>query len=181
MNERSEELILVDQRDVEVGHASKSECHDGDGLLHRAFSVFVFNSNGQLLIQKRAAEKRLWPGFWCNSCCSHPRRGENILTAGRRRVREELGMSVDVSFLYKFEYHARYAEAGSEHELCWVYTGVTDAAPVINTTEIMDWRWIEPAELTAAIAAEPARYTPWLKMEWERLNAEFAERLPRAG
>ena len=98
--------------------------------------------------------------------------------AVHRRLEQELGMSAELNFAYKFEYSAPFADLGTEHELCWVYIGQTDNQPVINTTEIMDWRWIDPAELTDAIAAEPERYTPWLKMEWERLNAEFADRLP---
>jgi isopentenyl-diphosphate delta-isomerase len=181
VSSESEALILVDSEDRELGFLDKSAAHDGDGVLHRAFSLFIFDHQGRLLLQQRAPGKRLWPEFWSNSCCSHPRQGETMDVAIHRRLEQELGMTAELHFAYKFEYQARFGDLGTEHELCWVYTGITDAAPVINTTEIMDWRWIEPAELTAAIAADPARYTPWLKMEWERLNAEFAERLPRAG
>jgi isopentenyl-diphosphate delta-isomerase len=178
VSSESEPLILVDASDAEVGFLDKAAAHDGEGVLHRAFSLFIFNPDGKLLLQQRAPDKRLWPEFWSNSCCSHPRRGERMDEAVHRRLEQELGMTAELHFAYKFEYRAPFGELGTEHELCWVYIGHTDVQPVINTTEIMDWRWIEPAELTEAIAAEPDRYTPWLKMEWERLNAEFADRLP---
>ena len=178
VSSESEALILVDSSDAEVGFLDKAAAHDGDGVLHRAFSLFIFNSEGKLLLQQRAPGKRLWPEFWSNSCCSHPRRGEEMNEAVHRRLEQELGMKASLEYAYKFEYKAPFGDLGTEHELCWVYTGHTDAEPVINTTEIMDWRWIEPSELTDAIAREPASFTPWLKMEWERLNAEFSERLP---
>ncbi len=170
MNERSEELILVDQRDAVIGYAGKGECHDGAGLLHRAFSVFVFNSKGLLLMQKRAAAKRLWPGFWSNSCCSHPRRGENIPAAARRRVREELGLSVEVSFLYKFEYQARYAEAGSENELCWVLLARSDDSVSIDPGEVAEWKFVSPGEVDEQVASNPEHYAPWFKMEWAAIR-----------
>ena len=178
VSSESEALILVDSSDAEVGFLDKAAAHDGDGVLHRAFSLFIFNPEGKLLLQQRAPGKRLWPEFWSNSCCSHPRRGEEMNEAVHRRLEQELGMKASLEYAYKFEYKAPFGDLGTEHELCWVYTGHTDAEPVINTTEIMDWRWIEPSELTDAIAREPESFTPWLKMEWERLNAEFAERLP---
>ena len=178
VSSESEALILVDSSDAEVGFLDKAAAHDGDGVLHRAFSLFIFNPEGKLLLQQRAPGKRLWPEFWSNSCCSHPRRGEEMNEAVHRRLEQELGMKASLEYAYKFEYKAPFGDLGTEHELCWVYTGHTDAEPVINTTEIMDWRWIEPSELTDAIAREPASFTPWLKMEWERLNAEFADRLP---
>ena len=178
VSSESEALILVDSSDAEVGFLDKAAAHDGDGVLHRAFSLFIFNPEGKLLLQQRAPGKRLWPEFWSNSCCSHPRRGEEMNEAVHRRLEQELGMKASLEYAYKFEYKAPFGDLGTEHELCWVYTGHTDAEPVINTTEIMDWRWIEPSELTDAIARDPESFTPWLKMEWERLNAEFAERLP---
>ena len=179
VSSESEALILVDSSDEVVGYLDKSAAHDGDGVLHRAFSLFIFNTTGQLLLQQRAQGKRLWPGYWSNSCCSHPRKGETMDVAVHRRLQQELGMKADLRFAYKFEYRAPFGELGTEHELCWVYLGQSAMEPVINTTEIMDWRWIDPAKLTGAIAAEPDRYTPWLKMEWERLSADFTDRLPR--
>ena len=175
-----EALILVDADDRETGHLDKAACHDGDGVLHRAFSAFILNSRGQLLIQQRAAGKRLWPGFWSNSCCSHPRAGEDMPTAVARRLQQELGYTpdqVDPRFVYKFEYQARFGELGSEHELCWVYIAHTDSEPVINTTEIDAWRWISGEDLDAELSAEAEQFTPWFKMEWARLREQHADLL----
>ena len=116
-----EPLILVDSADREVGFLDKSSCHDGDGVLHRAFSLFIFNGLGELLLQRRAGGKRLWPAYWSTSCCSHPRRGESMSEAVQRRMEQELGLRTPVRFVYKFEYQARFGDQGTEHELCWVY------------------------------------------------------------
>lgn len=173
-----EALILVDAADNVVGHLDKSACHDGEGILHRAFSVFIFNSAGQLLLQQRASNKRLWPDYWSNSCCSHPRQGEVMDVAVGRRVGQELGINCDLTFTYKFEYSASFESTGTEHELCWVYIGQTTHEPVINTTEIRDWRWMDTAELTAALSARADTFTPWLALEWQRLNEDFTALLP---
>ena len=100
----SERLILVDAADREIGHASKADAHVGKGILHRAFSLFVFNSAGELLLQQRAPGKPLWPGYWANSCCSHPRGGEDMETATQRRLSEELGFTCPLEFVFKFQY-----------------------------------------------------------------------------
>ncbi len=180
VSSEAEALILVDSDDQVIGHLDKSACHDGDGVLHRAFSLFIFNDHGELLLQQRAAGKRLWGGFWSNSCCSHPRQGESMDLAIHRRLEQELGMTAELEFAYKFEYSAPFKNLGTEHELCWVYIGRSSAEPVINTTEIGDWRWIPSAELTQALAENPDNFTPWLTMEWARLNADFPERLPKS-
>ncbi len=176
----SERLILVDESDREIGHASKADAHAGKGILHRAFSLFVFNPAGELLLQQRAAGKQLWPGYWANSCCSHPRAGEDMQTATQRRLHEELGFTCPLEFLYKFRYHAEYGDAGSETELCWVYVGMSEAAVRVNDNEIAAWRYVAPEALDREIAAAPERFTPWLKLEWQRLRGEFADRLPGA-
>ncbi len=177
----SERLILVDEADREIGHASKADAHAGKGILHRAFSLFVFNRAGELLLQQRAASKPLWPGYWANSCCSHPRGGEDMDTATQRRLHEELGFTCPLEFIYKFQYHAEYGKAGSETELCWVYVGESDAPVHVNDTEIAAWRHVQPDTLDREIAESPECFTPWLKMEWRRLRDEFADRLPGAG
>lgn len=174
----AEALILVNASDDVIGYLDKSACHDGEGVLHRAFSLFIFNPQGQLLLQQRAAEKRLWGGFWSNSCCSHPRRGETMELAIHRRLEQELGMTAQLAFAYKFEYSAPFKDLGTEHELCWVYIGQTDSQPVINTNEIGEWRWIDQDQLSAEIDADPGRFTPWLAMEWARLNRDFPSLLP---
>lgn len=177
----SERLILVDAADREIGHASKADAHSGKGILHRAFSLFVFNSAGELLLQQRAAGKPLWPEYWANSCCSHPRGGEDMDTATQRRLREELGFNCPLEFIYKFQYHAEFSDAGSETELCWVYVGTSDTPVQVNDTEIAAWRYVKPDMLDREIAESPERLTPWLKMEWQRLRNEFADRLPDTG
>jgi isopentenyl-diphosphate Delta-isomerase len=168
-------LILVDEADREIGTLPKTAGHLGAGTLHRAFSVFLFDAQGSVLIQQRAAGKMLWPGYWSNSCCSHPRPGEAVDAAARRRVREELGVECRLSFLYKFRYQAPFGDIGAEHELCYVYAGFPRGNPVPDATEIADQRWIAPEDLTRAIAADPARFSPWMKLEWQRITTDFLD------
>ena len=176
----SEALILVDEHDREIGSLSKDECHDGDGVLHRAFSLFVFNDDGELLLQQRSEQKRLWPLYWSNSCCSHPRQGESMETATQRRLLEELGQTSALEFMFKFTYQARYEDLGSEHELCWVYAGHSADPVKVNRNEIAEWRYVSPDSLDREMREHPERFTPWFKMEWQRLRSEFGDRLPGA-
>ncbi len=170
-NNPGDTLILVDPEDRELGFLSKEECHRGTGILHRAFSVFLFNREGATLLQQRSAAKPLWPLYWSNSCCSHPRRGETVEAAARRRLREELGMRCELDFLYKFEYQAVFGDVGAEHELCWVFTGLAEGTPVADPGEIAAWRYVMPDALTAEIAAAPQTFTPWMKLEWAEITA----------
>ncbi len=170
-------LILVDENDVATGSCEKVECHLGDGLLHRAFSVFLFNPNGALLIQQRAPGKMLWGGYWANSCCSHPRVGEDTLDAAHRRIREELGVTCDLRYLYKFVYRATFGDVGSEYENCWVFAGHFDGEVDANPDEIAEWRFISPDELTHEIDSNSELYTPWLKLEWEQIRQRFLAKL----
>jgi isopentenyl-diphosphate delta-isomerase len=180
VSSEAEELVLVDADDRVRGYASKAACHDGQGDLHRAFSLFVFNAEGELLLQQRSAGKRLWPGYWANSCCSHPRRGESLDEATQRRLLQELGMRCALRYLFKFEYHADYRGLGAEHELCSVYVGQTAAPVQANRSEVAAWRFVSPAALDAEMAAHPERFTPWLKLEWQRLRRDFNTDLPAA-
>lgn len=172
-----EELILVDNDDNQIGFLSKGACHDGEGVLHRAFSIFVFNSSGELLVHLRSGEKRLWPGFWSNSCCSHPRRGETMNEAINRRLFEELQMSSELHLLYKFSYHAPFGEAGSEREMCSVFVGRSDDLPRANPHEISDWHWLTPRQLEEEMDARPEEFTPWFKLEWPRVREVYRQRL----
>jgi isopentenyl-diphosphate delta-isomerase len=169
-------LILVDEADNEIGHMSKSLCHDGGGTLHRAFSLLIFNGRGELLLQQRARSKRLWPQFWSNSCCSHPRRSESIATATKRRLREELGLSCALHFLYKFQYQVQFDAQGSENELCSVFIGRTDQTPSIDRHEISAWRWISPDALARELAEDVAgtKFTPWFRLEWQHVWQEHS-------
>jgi isopentenyl-diphosphate delta-isomerase len=175
----SEELILVDSDDRETGFLDKGRCHDGGGILHRAFSLFIFNNQGELLLQQRAADKRLWPLYWSNSCCSHPRRGETMQVATGRRLADELNISADLEFVYKFSYQARFDDTGSENELCSVFLGRCDDEVVANRTEIMAVRFVSASTLANELGSKPELFTPWFRMEWDRLRLEFRDRLSR--
>lgn len=173
VSSEDEELILVDEDDTKVGTLSKAHCHDGDGVLHRAFSLFLFNDRGELLLQQRSSTKRLWPCFWSNSCCSHPRDGESMREATQRRLQQELGVQTDLQFVYKFRYHARFGELGSEREVCSVFLGRIDDRVEANRNEIAATRYVGTKELASALQQGAERYTPWFQMEWQRLNEEF--------
>ena len=174
-----EELILVDELDREIGSDIKSACHIGNGILHRAFSIFVFNRDDPLLLQQRAPSKPLWPNYWSNTCCSHPRRGESMDEATSRRLLEELGFDCPLEFLYKFKYQAQYGAIGAEHEYCWVYYGRYDGPVDVNVSEIADWRWVGIGELEAELEESPERFTPWFKMEWAHIQHNFLDALLR--
>ncbi|TVP55648.1 MAG: isopentenyl-diphosphate delta-isomerase [Halomonadaceae bacterium] len=172
-----EPLILVDAHDQVLGYETKVACHQGQGQLHRAFSVFVFNRRNELLLQQRSASKPLWPLYWSNSCCSHPRRGEGDLASAQRRLQEELSLTLQPEFLYRFQYHALYGDIGAEHELCSVYMARSDAPVTVNDREVADWCYIAPETLDRELIDNPQRYSPWLKLEWPRLRQEFWSRL----
>ncbi len=165
-----EELILVDEDDFEIGFGEKVACHVGLGKLHRAFSVFIFNSKGELLIQRRAHEKMLWGGFWSNSCCSHPRRGEEIEDAAARRIVEELGIACSLRYVYKFRYNAGFENIGSEREVCSVFVGLCDNEPIVDMDEISDFRWVRISELFYDVSENAGKYTPWFLEELEELK-----------
>ena len=173
----SERLICVDSDDNILDYKSKAECHNGGGILHRAFSLFIFNEQDEVIMQKRAADKRLWPLIWSNSCCSHPREGESYEQATQRRLKEELGLKAELHFLYKFQYHARWKDEGSENELCSVYIGRSNNQPNINPTEIADWHWISKNNLNADLLKKPETYSPWFKMEWKQIQENFWDKV----
>jgi isopentenyl-diphosphate delta-isomerase len=171
----SEQLILVDDNDREIGFKPKNDCHQGSGTLHRAFSIFVFNSSNELLLQQRSGAKMLWPNYWSNTCCSHPRRGEQMQDAVVRRLEQELGFKCPLTFLYKFKYQAQFGATGAEHELCSVYYGRYNGAVDVNVNEIAAWRWVDVATLEHELASTPDRFTPWFKMEWVHIKANYLD------
>jgi isopentenyl-diphosphate Delta-isomerase len=163
-------LILVDEADHRLGILSKALCHEGRGVLHRAFSLLIFNDRGELLIQQRSAAKRLWPMYWSNSCCSHPRAEESLEIATQRRLHEELGIRCPLQFLFKFQYQAQFDATGAENELCSVFVGKCSEAITVNSNEISDWRWISPEALKQEMSADDGRiFTPWFRLEWDRI------------
>lgn len=178
----NEALIIVDAQDRILGHGTKAELHQGAGTLHRAFSIFLFNDAGHVLLQKRSADKPLWPEFWSNTCCSHPRRGESYGIATRRRLKEELGVEAPLRFTHRFRYQAQFSAEGAEHELCSVYVGRIDGDPVPNPQEVSEWQWVSPSALDEWLDTNPENLTPWFKLEWAALRSgEHAETLERIG
>jgi isopentenyl-diphosphate delta-isomerase len=168
-----EPLVLVNEQDEEIGYLDKKSCHQGKGILHRAFSIFIFNNQGQVLMQKRSAQKTLWPLYWSNSCCSHPRKGEQLEIATSRRLMEELGLVSQLEFLFKFIYQASFKEIGSEHELCYVYIGKSNCPVKTNINEIADWHFMDVESLTKEVHLYPEKFTPWFRLEWERMINEW--------
>jgi len=172
-----ENLILVNSRDEAVGVLPKIDCHLGEGVLHRAFSIFIFNDSGELLLQKRSGQKLLWPLYWSNTCCSHPREGERIEEAVNRRLEQELGFTAELSYLYKFEYKAEFQGKGTEHELCYVFVGQYSGGFRVNINEIAEWRFVSPENLDKELVDSPEKFTPWMKMEWEKLKTDFSQHI----
>ncbi len=177
----NEELICVDDNGQLIGFKDKARCHEGTGIRHLAFSIFLFNPDGDLLLQKRHSSKLLWGGFWSNTVCSHPRRGETMAIATQRRLKDELNIesSVSLKHLYTFNYEAAFKDIGSENEHCFVFVGHVEHDLHIrpNDTEISDIKWISKQQLTEDIEAYPETYTPWFKMEWHKLCQEFKDDL----
>lgn len=174
-----EPLILVDPDDRILGYDNKRNVHLGPGALHRAFSVFLFAEDGRVLLQQRSREKPLWPLFWSNSCCSHPRKGETYLGAAHRRLAEELALEAELTFVYQFQYQADYRGLGAENELCAVFIGrLAGAGKVdVNPSEVAAWRWAPCREIDRMMADRPEELTPWFLLEWHRLRQEFGHLL----
>jgi isopentenyl-diphosphate delta-isomerase len=157
-----EHVILVDESDNEVGTMEKLEAHR-KGVLHRAFSILIFNSTGELLLQKRAGKKYHSAGLWTNTCCSHPLPGEAMEAALGRKLEQEMGISAPLTFAYKFIYKASLGDL-TEYELDYVYIGVSDVAPNVNPEEVAEWRYVSPAQIQREIAEYPGHFTPWFKL-----------------
>jgi isopentenyl-diphosphate delta-isomerase len=172
-----EKLIVVDGQDNILGYKTKEECHQGSGILHRAFSVFIFNDKKELLLQRRSDQKLLWPLYWSNSCCSHPRKGENIEDASHRRTQEELGLTTRLKYLYKFQYQASFKNFGSENELCSVYIGKANGAVEANQNEIAEWKYIDLPVLDIELQKKSELYTPWFKLEWDRIRRDYMDQI----
>ena len=179
VSSEDELLILVDSNDQDIGSLSKGACHDGLGSLHRAFSIFLFNMDGELLLQQRSPGKRLWPMYWSNTICSHPRHGETMEYATVRRLEDELQTTSNLEFVYKFEYQTEFGFDGSENELCHVFLGRLNGEPTPNKTEIAAIRYLPDQDLVAEFRRHPEVFTPWFKMEWSKLSEDYPELLRR--
>lgn len=158
-----EEVVLVDTQDRAIGTMEKLEAHE-KGLLHRAFSVLIFNSRGELLLQKRGKDKYHSGGLWTNTCCSHPRPSEPVHEASKRRLMEEMGIDLQPEFLYKFIYKTTLDKQLVEHEFDHVFTGTYDGEPVINKNEVEDWKYVDLKTLKSDMAANADNYTHWFKI-----------------
>jgi isopentenyl-diphosphate delta-isomerase len=158
-----EEVILVDTVDNVIGTMEKMEAHQ-KGLLHRAFSILVFNSKGEMLIQKRAHSKYHSAGLWTNACCSHPMPGEGTDDATRRRLLYEMGIDVQLQFVFKFIYRVSLDQGLIEHEVDHVYTGVFDGTPEVNPEEVADWKFVGVTDLKNDVRQHPEKYTHWFSL-----------------
>lgn len=161
-------VILVDEKDNEIGIMPKMEAHI-KGQLHRAFSVFIFNSSGELLLQQRAYDKYHSGGKWTNTCCSHPRKGESTFDAAHRRLAEEMGMQSHLSPAFNFLYKAEVMNGIIENEYDHVFFGTTDQLPTINTAEVAAYKYVKMADLMEEMTVHPDRYTEWLKICFDRV------------
>lgn len=167
-SEAAERVVLVDERGEPAGSAGKLEAHHAPGMPHLAFSVFVFDREGRLLLQQRAACKYHFAGRWSNTCCGHPRPGEPVAAAAARRLREEMGLAAELVEVGRFRYRA--ADPASqlvEDELDCVLVGQADADPRPDPREVGDWRWVSLPALREDLAARPERYSPWLAQALE--------------
>lgn len=162
-----EHVILVDKNDKQIGLMPKLEAHE-KALLHRAFSVFVFNDKNELMLQQRALHKYHSPGLWTNTCCSHQRDGESNIQAGKRRLQEEMGFVTDLKESTSFIYKAPFDNGLTEHEYDHVMIGYYNNAPNINTDEVADWKWMPLEAVKADIAMHPELYTAWFKIIFDK-------------
>jgi isopentenyl-diphosphate delta-isomerase len=159
----NDQVVLVNEHDVEIGLMPKLEAHQ-KGVLHRAFSVFIFNSKGEMLLQQRAFGKYHSEGLWSNTCCSHPLPEESAHHGAVRRLQEEMGIHADLRFLFSFQYHVNLENGLSENELDHVFWGISDARPDINTSEVSNFRYMKIQDIKAGMIAHPDQYTEWFKI-----------------
>ena len=168
---KKETLFLVDKNDKIIGFEEKEKCHQGKGLLHRGVFVLIFNFKNQFLLTQRSRYKPLWPLIFDGACASHPRYPkESYLECAKRRIKEELGISSPLKYLFKLQYQARYKNLGSEKEICAVFMGVYNGKIKPNKKEVADYKWIDFEKLKKEIKKNPEKFTPWLKKTLERLN-----------
>jgi len=164
MEEKKDVVVLVNQNDEEIGEATKEEAHLGEGKLHRAFTVLLFNEKKEVLLQKRSKEKLLWPLTWEASCSSHPLKNEGYVEAGERRLKEELGINVNLNFLTKFQYYQKYKDIGAEWEICALLIGNYNGKINPNPKEVSEVRWFNTKDLLKEFETHPHKFAPWLKI-----------------
>lgn len=162
-----EKVILVNERDEQIGLMPKLEAHQ-KGVLHRAFSVFIFNNKKELMLQKRASHKYHSPGLWTNTCCSHQRDGESNIDAGTRRLQEEMGFKVPLKDSVSFIYKAPFDNGLTEHEYDHILIGNYEDTPFVNPEEVADWKWMALEDVRCDIKQNPQEYTAWFKIIFDK-------------
>ena len=162
-----EQVILVNEKDEKIGLMPKQEAHE-KGVLHRAFSVFIFNGQNELLLQQRALHKYHSPGLWTNTCCSHQRDGESSVEAGKRRLFEEMGFDADLKETTSFIYKAPFDNGLTEHELDHILVGNFEGIPNINKHEVASWKWMDLEEVKSDIQNNPDIYSAWFKIIFDK-------------
>lgn len=169
-----EKVILVNEKDEQIGLMEKIEAHE-KALLHRAFSVFVFNDKQELMIQQRALSKYHSPGLWTNTCCSHQREGESNIEAGKRRLQEEMGFSTDLKDTISFIYKAPFDNGLTEHEFDHILVGNFEGKPDLNPDEVAAWKWVSLEDLKVDMKKNPHIYTEWFKIIFDKYYSHIQQ------
>ena len=169
------EVILVDENDVAIGRMDKMEAHE-KALLHRAFSIFIFNRQGEMLLQQRSDSKYHSAGLWTNACCSHPSPGENTAAAAARRLKEELGFETQLKPLFTFTYRTEFENGLTENEFDHVFTGVYDGRIVADENEVKKFLYMPMDKIERLIASEPAKFTAWFVIAFPEIKKWMAKR-----
>ncbi|MDG3583677.1 isopentenyl-diphosphate Delta-isomerase [Galbibacter pacificus] len=169
-----EKVILVDENDQQIGLMEKIEAHE-KAMLHRAFSVFIFNDEGQTMLQQRAGHKYHSPGLWTNTCCSHQREGETNVDAGKRRLQEEMGFTAELEEVLSFIYHAPFDNGLTEHEFDHILVGKYNGEPNINPDEVASWKWMSLKDIQKDMKVNPGDYTAWFKIIFEKFYSHIEE------
>lgn len=165
----AEEIILVNEKDEPIGVMEKIEAHK-KGLLHRAFSIFIFNRNGEMLLQQRALNKYHSAGLWSNACCSHPRPGEDLEEAAHRRLKEEMGFDTRLEKIFDFVYEVKFDNGLTEHEFDHVFAGIYDGPVHYHKEEVMDVRFSSIEMVRDSLENEPVKYTEWFRLAFPKLR-----------
>ncbi|MDC0449099.1 isopentenyl-diphosphate Delta-isomerase [bacterium] len=173
---KMDDIILVNSKDEQIGTAEKMAAHK-KAQLHRAFSIFVFNDQGQLMIQQRALDKYHCGGLWTNTTCSHPAPGEKVLEAAHKRLQEEMGFDCDLEDLFTFEYKVEFDNGLTEHEMDHALIGIYNDDPKPNPQEANDWKWIDPDELKRDLEINPEKYTYWFKEALDKVVEYYQNNL----
>jgi len=162
----NEQILVVNENDEIVGLDSKENCHSGNGILHRAITIFIINNKNEILLCKRSTSKKLWPNFWDTSCSTHIRQDETHEQAGERRLKEELGFSCELKFISKFKYQAKFQNIGSEKEICTLLIGNYKGDINPNPNEVLNYKWVSVEQLKNEI--NDTDISPWLKIAFEK-------------